>query len=495
MSRAATGTVEYRGNPARWFARVTTRTPEGAIVRPWVDLERPDLRNTPGDKSAAKRLAVKRAKLAAKGVYVGPDAAPAPTRTTVEELGERWFELLRKDPDLKPASVSRMKTSWATIQKQLGPRPVVELTGSGGPAALRAWILQRRADRSASTTRNDVLALTRFFKDSIAQGWIPKTANPMKDDYVREAIPPMDTPEPDEIVNFSKPEAEKLLGSSLSDIHFGMLLISAANGLRDGELHGLRFSDIGVDEKYPEIVRFYILRQALLARDGEPVQLGSTKSGSGRRKAPIHTSVLRWLMWWFSEGWAQHVGRAPEAGDFIFPDTSGGIWRPRAADLLRDLLTEAGLATTFTTPDGDELPYTWHALRRTFSSLLADAGVRGEIADYLLGHAPPSTRGRHYQAPPMSELARAIATVELALPARDGVSSSTTSGRESSRESSYGETRPDSKKEKPSQTRVLGGVAEWSKAAVLKTADGASCPGVRIPSPPPRRPSSLRRCR
>ena len=28
-------------------------------------------------------------------------------------------------------------------------------------------------------------------------------------------------------------------------------------------------------------------------------------------------------------------------------------------------------------------------------------------------------------------------------------------------------------------------MAEWSKAAVLKTADGASCPGVRIPSPPP----------
>jgi hypothetical protein len=32
---------------------------------------------------------------------------------------------------------------------------------------------------------------------------------------------------------------------------------------------------------------------------------------------------------------------------------------------------------------------------------------------------------------------------------------------------------------------ALGGVAERSKAAVLKTADGASRPGVRIPSPPP----------
>ena len=31
-----------------------------------------------------------------------------------------------------------------------------------------------------------------------------------------------------------------------------------------------------------------------------------------------------------------------------------------------------------------------------------------------------------------------------------------------------------------------GGVAEWSKAAVLKTAVLARVPGVRIPSPPPR---------
>ena len=31
-----------------------------------------------------------------------------------------------------------------------------------------------------------------------------------------------------------------------------------------------------------------------------------------------------------------------------------------------------------------------------------------------------------------------------------------------------------------------GGVAEWSNAAVLKTVDGASRPGVRIPPPPPQ---------
>ena len=32
---------------------------------------------------------------------------------------------------------------------------------------------------------------------------------------------------------------------------------------------------------------------------------------------------------------------------------------------------------------------------------------------------------------------------------------------------------------------VCGGVAEWFKAAVLKTADGETCPRVRISTPPP----------
>jgi hypothetical protein len=32
---------------------------------------------------------------------------------------------------------------------------------------------------------------------------------------------------------------------------------------------------------------------------------------------------------------------------------------------------------------------------------------------------------------------------------------------------------------------VNGGMAEWLKAAVLKTVDGETRPGVRIPLPPP----------
>jgi len=432
MSRTASGTVDWRGNPARWWARVTVRREDGTKARPWVDLERPDLKNTLEDKRTAKRLALKRARAASKGRFVGVEQASAP-KTTLAGLETKWFTLIENDPDLKPGTVSRYKASWAMVIPKLGKRSVVDLT----PPVLRAWVLDLRAAKSVSTVRNDVNALTRAFKDAIAQRWVSLTSNPMKDDYVRSAVPSMDSPEPDEIIQWTRAETEKLLDSPLSDLHFGMLLVSVTTGLRDGELHGLRFGDDGRDEKWPDVRRLHVLRQALRASEGRPVEIGSPKSKWGRRKVPLHASAATWLDWWKAEGWGAHVGRKPETDDYVFPNTDGKAWRPRAADLIRELLVAADMPEEFRLPDGETGDFTWHALRRTFASLLSDAGAPGEAIDYLLGQSPRTTRGRPYTAPPMNELARAVALLALALPERADVPSSTPSAPvESSPESS-----------------------------------------------------------
>ena len=275
------GTVQFRGNPPRWFARVTGKDEHGNVVRPWVDLDRPDLKNTPGDKATAKRLAERRSKQARKAVYVGKTKAAAP-RITLAEIEEKWFPLIEKDPDLKPATTSRYKSSWNGIVAKLGRRPVVELT----PPVLHAWVLEQRETKSVSTVRNDVNALTRAFKDAIAQRWVPLTFNPMKDDYVRAAVPSMQAPELDEIVQWSRTGAQTLLASPLTDLDFGMVLVSVTTGLRLGELQGLRFGDDGTDEKHPDVRRLQVLRQALEPRDGKAVEIGPLKSQSSRRRSP-----------------------------------------------------------------------------------------------------------------------------------------------------------------------------------------------------------------
>jgi integrase len=483
MPRAATGTVSYHGTPPRWWARVTVHDEHGKPHRPWIDLERPDLKNTPEDKVTAKRLALKRAKKAKKRPFIGAARATAPTVKLVE-LEERWFGLLEKDPDLKPATVGRYKSSWAAIVKRLGKRSVADLT----PPVLRGWVLEVRAEKSVSTTRNDVNALTRCLKDAIAQRWVHLTSNPMKDDYTRSAVPAMAMPEPDEIVQWSRVEVEKLLASpTLSDLHFGMLLLSVTTGVRDGELHGLRFGDDGADAKDPDVRRLYVTRQALMPREPWTVTIGPPKSTWGRRKVPLHPAAAAWLTWWKAEGWKTYVGRKPEDTDYLFPDPVGEPWRPRAAELIRDLLEAADMAKTFPIHGDEPADFTWHALRRTFASLLSDAGVLGEIVDYLLGQSPRSVRGRHYTSPPMTEMARAVGTLRLALPTRPGVAPSappSSPSPQSSRESSKPREVPPGDAHKTEQSTLLAPVAQRIEQRFPKPKVGSSTlPGGAIRCP------------
>jgi len=51
---------------------------------------------------------------------------------------------------------------------------------------------------------------------------------------------------------------------------------------------------------------------------------------------------------------------------------------------------------------------TFHALRHTFATLLEAQDTPGDLVDRMLGHAPASTRGRHYAAPSLEAMQRAV---------------------------------------------------------------------------------------
>ena len=89
---------------------------------------------------------------------------------------------------------------------------------------------------------------------------------------------------------------------------------------------------------------------------------------------------------------------------------------PAAPILLRDDLDAAKLPTEYVSPDGERSPFTFHAIRHTFASWLGSNGVDGDLVDRLLGQSPHTVRGRHYQAPDLAQLARAVGTLKLALP-------------------------------------------------------------------------------
>lgn len=415
MARTSTGTVSWRGNPPRWWARITVRDEGGAIRRPWVDLERPDLTNTPDDKRTAKRLALKRAKVGAKMKFVGAERATAP-KVTLADLEDKWFALLDGDPHLKPSTCTVYKSCWSFNGKpRLGKHPVPGLT----VPVLRAWVRELTETLSPSSVRNNAISLTRFLSDARAEGWIKLDSNPMKHEDVRALLPTVRAPDPEQIVYWTRGECETLLASSLPHDRFGLYLVALLTGLRAGELRGLTFGHLVLDAPIPHV---RVRQQLCLAREaGEAAANGTPKTRSSKRDVPLHPDACAWLTWWCDKGWAAHVGRRRTDDEPVFPAVDGEAGRPRDPQILRRDLVAAGLPAEFTAPDGAREAYTFHATRRTFSRLLGDNGVSAEIVGMLDGHAAKSVTERHYMGRSLETMARAVATIKLALPVRSGV--------------------------------------------------------------------------
>jgi integrase len=447
MSRTASGTVGWRGTPARWWARLTVRTEEGATKRVWVDLERSDLKNTPEDKRAAKRLALKRAKSASKKKFVGVERAMAP-KVTLEDLEDKWFDLLDGDVHLKSGTRTAYKSCWTANGKpRLGKHSVPSLT----VPVLRAWVRELTGELSASSVRNNAIALTRFLSDARAEGWIALESNPMKHEDVRALLPTVQAPDPDAIVCWTRAECEKLLGvATLPHDRFGLYLVALLAGLRAGELRGLTFGHLALDAPIPHV---RVRQQLLTMREaGETATTGTPKTRSSKRDVPLHPAALAWLTWWRDEGWTAHVGRPRTDEEPVFRAVDGEAGRPRDPNILRRDLRAAKLPEEFTAPDGARIPYTFHATRRTFSRMLGDNGVPPEMVGMLDGHAAKSVTERHYMGRSLEAMARAVATLTLALPERPGMSHRDPARpQESSRESSQAEEAESATGKKPEQ--------------------------------------------
>ena len=66
---------------------------------------------------------------------------------------------------------------------------------------------------------------------------------------------------------------------------------------------------------------------------------------------------------------------------------------------------------TVVRPPGRKKAAPNHAFRSALQQWLEEEGVRGRVIDWLVGHAPPDTRGRHYVRPSMASQQKAVALI------------------------------------------------------------------------------------
>jgi len=429
MGRKATGSPLVLGG--RLCTRVSGKDDAGNTVRPYVDLDgSPDLMNTPEGQLIVRRLSQEAADQAKTMVFVGKQEAVTPT-VTVADLGPKFLERLTRLEHMRKGTRKTYETSWVRIVAGLGDQKLGVLFSRDGIPTLREFFrtvgsehTKYKKPRSRRRVRMIVTTLREFFAIAKADAWAPlpdNSVNPMTHpDVVSEVKAATTTRAADgwkghrkkDTTYFEDSVYEKLLASDLTDMAFGLLLIGA-KGQRPGELHGHSFDDVKRGQ-----TPYLQVRQQVLPGEATPDPV--LKTADSERDLPLNPDELAWLDWWWSEGWAAWVGHDPKPTDLIFPNHEGNPWRPNSSELLQRWLKKAKLETEFVTRKGDRKRFVWTTLRHSFATRLRRAGAEADVKDALLGHAPESTRERHYEGEAWQEMCAAVNALTLRLPHRNG---------------------------------------------------------------------------
>jgi integrase len=180
--------------------------------------------------------------------------------------------------------------------------------------------------------------------------------------------------------------ARLLRDAQLPDAHrqtrmFAPLVVAVATGMRRGELLGLRWRDVDLDDGALSVVQ-------ALEQDGHGVHVKTPKTARSRRRITLPHFAVQGLR---AHRVAQdeerlRAGAKWKGGDFVFAAVGGGPWTP--SNFSRAF--RAVLARTGKDAEGRDMPplaCRFHDLRHTHASQLLRQGTHAKIVSERLGHA------------------------------------------------------------------------------------------------------------
>jgi integrase len=288
------------------------------------------------------------------GVALGQErpTAQIPSAYTVEDaLAEYWSARAARSPG---PSVERDKIATkAHINEKLRARPVAELTAGDLQRWLHALVPQtddREAQRRAQAT---AMRVWHPFRAALNHAYRTRHKDVPTADAWRAVTPFANVDRPRKRV-VTVEEAKRLLNAMPVD--FRRLARGALyTGLRLGELLALKAADVA---------------------DGQ-VRVRHSKSGS-ERTVPLSAEGLEFF----------DAATAGKPGDaLVFAREDGSEWKPmHVSRAMRRASMAARIAP----------PAIFHDLRRSYGSLLLNAGADAEVIQELLGHADLRMTRRAY---------------------------------------------------------------------------------------------------
>lgn len=300
------------------------------------------------------------------------------SKLTVGAYLERWVNDAR---NIRPTTRHGYQ---AIVTYHLAPTLGRILLADLTPLDVERALHRLEPTMSAKHLRNVHATLRRALGQAVRADLIPR--NVASREFVD--APRVPTTEPRSL---SEHEVRRLLAAARGDRLEALFVLAVGTGLRQGELLGLAWEDIG-----PQSVT---VRKELVYRNGK-YQRDEPKTERSKRSVPLSPTVAA----------AMTAHRERVIRDGFIPTATGPVFtNPKGGALSGSwvthrfyrLLVDAGIP---------RLPF--KNLRTTFGSRLYDAGVPDHEIAALMGHTRTHTTRRHYISRGSSATARAVDVVE-----------------------------------------------------------------------------------
>lgn len=270
-------------------------------------------------------------------------ANPAFSEITVYDYWTKWNE--RREKEVSVSTSNNQKHAlkkWETAMPETMARPITELT----PDEIRAGLAAMQAGTGAvaTSTAGNYLSTLKEVLDAAIEERLLET-NPARTRAVKQAKKRTGTKDKEKVGPFTLDEVRKLM-TEASDEWKGMILFGFHTGLRMMDIAELGAVNL----------------------DGATLIRRSDKTDTQTR-TPLHPQLAEWVK-----------GR----GEWLFPKIRT-MKKNNVSTTFSNLRERAGISKEIVLPGGEKAKRSFHSLRHTFTSILANADVSEEVRMNLTG--------------------------------------------------------------------------------------------------------------
>lgn len=318
------------------------------------------------------------------GIYIDE------SRIFIHEWVVKWLDMYSNSGDVKNSTITSRKVSLKKLVRDLGMMRLKEIS----PFHYQEFLNNLKKEGLARSTVSTVHVTSKMlFKKAVQLKLITNDPTEYcKVPTYRKTIEELEAGElpkyleKNELHSFLK--ALDLGSAEYRFIQFQHLFtILAYTGMRLGEIHALKWSDIDYENSQINITKTIDLHKGV-----ELFELTPPKTKESNRKVDISDNVIKIIKKQEAALNRYKMLRRDEFKnhDFMFVNTGSKPGYPLAKDLsqihFKKILSKAQL----------DLHYSPHSLRHTYTSLMAEANVSLPVIQRLLGHASSIITERVY---------------------------------------------------------------------------------------------------